>query len=235
MPTETETATLPQPVADVLAALNALSPEHRAAFADAVGDETPEGLKPLRSKFFAAGKDEVKGKDLKAARAEVQRLTGELDTLRAEAGKQPDLEKRDKAWQDRLDAKERELLDARAQVQQVRTETRQEKLENALLAQKLRPKYARLVVRDYVQRLHEREDGTLELVDEAGIPVKVPEGKTVFQAAAEMARKEADPEDVLSNADGGAGITNGAGGGGVQGKSRAQQEQEKRAEIGALL
>lgn len=229
----TDQTELPPAVAAALTALRGLSADDVAAFEEAVADDPPAALKGVRSRFFAAGKKEVESKDLRAAKRELERLTTELEDARKA---QPDLAARDAAWQAKVDAAEARVQAAQADVQKVRDESDEEKLENAFLGANLRPRYARLIKREFVgQRLLRKEDGSYEVRDETGIPVKIPAGKTPFQVAAEMARKEAEPADVISDADTGAHITNGNGGGFVTTPPRKEQEAEKRAEIGALF
>lgn len=219
---------LPAAAADALATLAALSGEDADAFAEAVAQDTPKALRPLRSRFFAAGKKD-EGKATERAQGEIERLTARVAELEAATQAAPDQKARDEAWQRRLDERTRERDDAKAAAETIRDEIDAEKLENALNAVSLRPTARRLARHEWAGRVTRAADGSYELRDEAGIPIPVPAGKTVWQVAAEQAYEAASPDDRVTNADpGGGGVGAGPALGRVGALTDDQRYQRQR-------
>jgi len=142
---------------------------------------------------------------LKDSEARIAELDAEIGELK---NKMPDLAARDDAWRKKLDAAKAEVEHEKRLRAEARESVKAERLASELKSH-LRPKYAQLIAPILAQRIREKEDGAFEFLEEGtGIPVQVPAGKSVFQAAAEWAKKDADPVDVLSNAESGGGVDN---------------------------
>lgn len=229
------------PISDVLAALSALTTDEQKEFAAQVAKDTPAALKPLRSKFFAAGKADVTKEDgpLDTATKRVATLEAELATVREEAASasrgQPTPTEREADLQRKLTKAERDLEKVAAERETAKQEAvkvREESDTHALTSAmkgKLRPRYAELVAGSYRSRVVRKEDGSLELRDADGIPVDVPKGQTVWQAAAQMAVDEAEPVDRLAGGDSGGGVHNGSGIGGGVNLAKVQQARVEAA------
>lgn len=240
MPDDTATLTLPE----ILAALSALPAEsHREAVAALQNDAGPV-VKAFRSKVFAAGKAEggkVPGEAAEAL-AKAQERVEELETQLAETqAKVPDaakLEERLKGqWQRKVDAEKAAREKAEQKLGTTLTRTFRSQFGKALRDLKVDPEYADEVLAGrYADRYRVLPDGAVQVLKpgEDSAYEAASEEEAVRLLAADV-RQTVKPQWVLSTADGGAGITNGAGGGAVQGKPLKQQEADKRAEIGTLF
>lgn len=217
---------LPQNVKDAIALLKSHA-DHELVIAELKGS-------PLYQAVFNEGhsdattRGKTKAKDTAEKLKAAEDRATEAETALAEAKKgAPDLEARDKKWQAKLDAKQAEVDKALGTIDAVRGESIRDKVEVAI-AGKLRPKYAKLLAPTLAKQVTRKDDGTFEFHDE-GIPVQVPKGKTIWDVVAERAIADADPEDVLTNADSGGG--GGSRNNGTSSRTEDQLIAEKRREV----
>lgn len=214
-------------------------------------EEAAEELKnrahPVYQRVFNAGHATARNKadgdrqtiesQLQEAKDEAERLRGELDELKAS---QPDRAAIDAQWQKRLDAEVKKVSDqleaASAKVARLTTDTTAEKVENALLKAGFRPKMAKLMASANAARISYDDEGRPVLNDpDTGTPIQVPSGKTAFEHLAETEKSAADPADLVSRADSGAGVSSGGSGGGnpfERIREQKKAEQEKKASFG---
>lgn len=199
----------------------------------------------LIDKGAGKGKGEVAGK-LKAAEAERDEARRERDELRAEFDdfktKTPDA----KTLEERVEAKWKPKVTRAEQERDAAKGTLAQKLRDLAVKDfvaALKPgvevhdEYANEVLAaKYADRFQVSEDGTVRVLQPGKADAYDPaDGQSAVSLLAADVRKTVPSWAVLSNAESGGGITNGGGGGAVQAKSRAQQEQERRADYGALI
>lgn len=126
--------------------------------------------------------------------------------------KAPDAEKLNKDWQAKLDAKDQELEVERKARKQEREARKLSDLQANLTG--LDPEYARFKASEHADRLHVKDDGTVELREkDSQVPVQIPHGKTPYQVLAEEIVTKAPAALRVSNADSGGGTSGGGGGG----------------------
>ena len=212
--------------AELIAQLNELPEEERGALATLFANDGGPVVKALRSKAFAAGKTEGKAggtqaaAELEAARARVAELEEELGAVKAATPDAAAIEDRvKKAMQRQVDAEKARADRATADLTGERVTAFRERFGKALRDNRVLPEYADEVLSaKYADRYRVAEDGRVLVLKpgEEGAYEADDVAGAIALLAADVA-KTVKPLFLASNADSGAGLTNGvpaAGGGG---------------------
>lgn len=239
--------------AEVIAQINELPPEERAAFATAFQNDGGEVVKDVRSKTYAKGKADGKatGTEAAAKLAEAQEradaLAAELAEVKAKTPDAAAIETRVRdAMQKKLDAEKARADAADGALRGERRKLALAEFKSALAAKQDDGTYIDgdwlndVAEARWGSRLATADDGSLRVLQLDGdMTYDAPDVATAVRLLAADARKTVPAKFVVSSAESGAGATNGGGGYGggydpvAAGKAMAQQ-QSAQASTSAL-
>lgn len=172
--------------------------------------------------------------EAKVTAAEAKAQAAEQKLQEAQ-GKQPDVEKLNADWQAKyerdLAAKDAELESEKAARKQER-ESRKLADLRAELGAISDPQYAEYLATKHIGRIRDKDDGTVELLEEGSevLPVQLPKGKTAYQHLAAEILQRVAPDRKTSEVDGGGGVDRGGGGstGSIYDRIREQAKERQK-------
>lgn len=204
--------------------------------ADALKDGAHPVFQAVFRKGYGTAQGEYEGDDgkLSKAKADAEEATQRAEKAEADLAelrkKQPDLEealeKNNQEWQTKLEKKDEELTTER----EARKKERRARRKSDLMAELGAvndSEYREFLANKYLDRLQDREDGSVVLLEEPGstVPVQVPQGQTPFKVLASDILKNVAPDRKRSDVDSGGGASSGGGSGG-----RTQEDFQRATE-----
>lgn len=228
---------------------------HIASLKDAdpadIAAELQSALQPAYQIIYRIGYGKAEGETrpkLKAVEREKEEALARIAEMEEQRATAPDIN----AFRQEAAERERKLKEKHdadlATERQARAKERTDRilsdLNAELVSAGVRPLIAKYMAREIMdERLRARDDGTLEYYEDGGqIPVALPAGTNPVKHAAKVAAENATPDDIVSNADRGAGMrgTGGGGGGGgydprAAGKAAAEQQKAQQADQSLAL
>lgn len=219
--------------------LAAVPSEDLEEAASALKDEAQPVFQKVFRKGYGTAQGEYEGENGKLTKAQAEAEAAKTRADKAEADlqearkEQPDVDKIHTDYRSKLEEKDTELEKER----KARKEERRNRIRADLRAELgviNDSDYADYLASKYVDRLKDKEDGAVELLEAPGssVPVQIPQGQTPYKVLAGEILKGVAPDKKRADVDSGGGA--GAGGGGTGGNKweqrRAELEKEREGQ-----